>query len=364
MAARAWSRILLWALAGGFLAGAGQLGVAYGLGILRWDRQYMAGNDNVWNAQLTWAGWIAASAVIFGGWAGVWAARHHLRRNLAIGGRILSALAGAVGAAVVVPLAFLRARLPEPAVVAHPGRQAALAAALGLAVGVLVAVVVLSLGPVAGNVVATAAWVWLAAFVSLGRGSDAPRLAVLDVGSLMVTMLFITAVVAAAIAAVARWAGANRSAAGASGAGGPALVAAAYLIGGTGISEDHSDQLAPFMSALVAVAVGVAVSVAVAVVRKPARRPPQEPGRRAQEPGQGIPRRRSAQGWRPGAGWRRADGTPRRGAAAGRRVPRLAQGPERRAAERFSDRSRAQRAAKAERFRRFRRLTSHGPRKR
>lgn len=283
MAARAWSRILLWALAGGFLAGAGQLGVAYGLGILRWDRQYMAGNDNVWNAQLTWAGWIAASAVIFGGWAGVWAARHHLRRNLAIGGRILSALAGAVGAAVVVPLAFLRARLPEPAVVAHPGRQAALAAALGLAVGVLVAVVVLSLGPVAGNVVATAAWVWLAAFVSLGRGSDAPRLAVLDVGSLMVTMLLITAVVAAAIAAVARWAGANRYAVGASGAGGPALVAAAYLIGGTGISEDHSDQLAPFMSALVAVAVGVGVSVAVAVVRKPARRPPEEPADEPEE---------------------------------------------------------------------------------
>jgi hypothetical protein len=285
MAVRAWPRILLGAFAGGFIAGAGQLGVAYGFGVLRWGRQYTAGNDNLWSGQLTWTAWIAAVAVVCGGWVGVRTAER-LRRNLAVGGRGLAALASAAGAAVTVPLVMLPMRLEHVDIVAHPARIAAVAAGLGLAAGVVAAVAVISVPPVAGNVVTTVAWVWLAACISLARGDDAPRLAVLTVtsgrargplASLMLVMLVITVLVSVAIAAIARWGGANRVWVAASGVGGPGLIAVAYLIAGTGISGDHIDQILPYTSALVAVLVGAAASVVVAVVRRPTRPEPKEP---------------------------------------------------------------------------------------
>ena len=43
----------------GVLAGAGQLGVGYGLGILRWDRDF---TSDTWHTQLAWVAFVAAVA--------------------------------------------------------------------------------------------------------------------------------------------------------------------------------------------------------------------------------------------------------------------------------------------------------------
>jgi hypothetical protein len=51
------------------LAGAGQLGVGYGLGILRWDRDFTA---DTWHTQLAWVAFLSAVAVVCGVVAGRW----------------------------------------------------------------------------------------------------------------------------------------------------------------------------------------------------------------------------------------------------------------------------------------------------
>ncbi|MFD0787733.1 hypothetical protein ACFQZ8_27830, partial [Micromonospora azadirachtae] len=61
MAIRTWGKLLLTALGVSVLAGAGQLGLAYGLGIVRLTGSFTGSTVNQWPAQLTWVGWFAAN---------------------------------------------------------------------------------------------------------------------------------------------------------------------------------------------------------------------------------------------------------------------------------------------------------------
>ncbi|HET6211616.1 MAG TPA: hypothetical protein VFE14_01955, partial [Micromonosporaceae bacterium] len=81
-------------------------------------------------------------------------------------------------------------------------------------------------------------------------------------------MVGTTVLVAVAIAGYARWIGEHALAGAASGLAGPALVAAAYLVAGAGISADRADQQRPWLASLVAVGAGLAASTLVAVVRR------------------------------------------------------------------------------------------------
>lgn len=277
---RIWVKALGGAFAASMLIGAGQLGLAYSLGLLRWDHPFEAGAQNGWNAHLTWVAFIAALTVVGGAVVGV----RPLRRNRfdGLGTWIAVALAALAGAAiVVVPLVALPAGsavVPRPL---DPALNVGLVAGLGAAVGYFAALAVLSARALAANVFVTTAWVWLLALGSALAWLNGPmlptglRLGVLSLPRLpygetqhlvLPVMAGMALLAAGVIAGYARWLGESRFTIVTSGVAGPALVASAYLIAGPGISADNGDQLVPWRAALVAVGAGLAASTLVALV--------------------------------------------------------------------------------------------------
>lgn len=109
MAIRTWGKLLLTALGVSVLAGAGQLGVAYGFGIVRLTGAFTGATVNQWPAQLVWVAWFAANAAVAGAvLAGRLARRGPVPattgRHLAVGA------AAALGATAVAPLCMQPAR--------------------------------------------------------------------------------------------------------------------------------------------------------------------------------------------------------------------------------------------------------------
>jgi hypothetical protein len=249
----------------GVLAGAGQLGVGYGLGILRWDRDFSA---DVWHTQLAWIAFVAAVAVVCGAVAGRWRTGGHAS---GIGQRAALVAAGTVGSLVVLPLVMRPARGSHLAESGDPRLVVAMTAGAGLALGVLAAVAVLSVPVVSGNIVSCVVWVWLAGLLSavttLGRGAPwgTARLGLLPGTGIWVPVALLGApiVIAAAVAGLARLGGNDARFTGASGAAGPALIAAAYLIAGPG----RGVAAQAYRYALAAVVAGAVVSVLFVVLR-------------------------------------------------------------------------------------------------
>ncbi|MER6593085.1 hypothetical protein ABT214_14780, partial [Micromonospora purpureochromogenes] len=64
MAFRTWGKLLFTAFGVSVLAGAGQLGMAYGFGIVRLNGAFT--DVNRWPAQLAWVGWFAVTAAVVG----------------------------------------------------------------------------------------------------------------------------------------------------------------------------------------------------------------------------------------------------------------------------------------------------------
>jgi hypothetical protein len=298
---RTWLRALAAALVTAAMLGAGQLGVAYGLGILRWNQTFEAGNENGWSAHLAWTAWIAALAVVGGAVAGVHSLRRHGHRDAA-GAWVSLSVAALFGAAVTVPLVALPAREAQVALPLNPALQAGVIAGVGAAVGLFGALAVLCARPVAGGVLFTTVWVWLLALVSAGAqlGSASlpagQRLGVLRLPGLgdhatqeliLPVTVGMAALVALLIAGYARWLGEHPFAVAASGLAGPALLAAAYVVAGPGIAAGHNDQRQPWLAALVSVGAGLAVSVLIAAVRR--RRPVDAPPASTRAADAGLP---------------------------------------------------------------------------
>lgn len=273
MAVRTWANSLGIAAGTGVLAGAGQLGIVYGLGIVRWDRDFATGA--AWHAQLAWLAFLAMVAVIGGALGGAGQARRlRLRPSLAL--RVALAFAAAIGACVTLPLVArpaIQAHLSEPV---NPRVSALLVVGTGLLVGVVAAVGVLAVPPVSGSVIATALWVWIAGLVATAStiGSGAAW-GTADLGLLSgrgvwipVTLLLPAVLIALGVAAVARFGGGDLRAVALCGLAGPGLVGLAYLIAGPGGGE----QTDAYRYALFAIAAGFAVSAVVAVVRRPPAR--------------------------------------------------------------------------------------------
>jgi hypothetical protein len=277
---RAWGRALLTALVAAAIAGAGQLGFAYGLGIMRWDQQFVAGDSNAWRAQLTWAAWIAAVAVI----GGTVAAVASLRRNghePHFGSWLGVAMASAVGGSLTVLLVALPARTADLPQTTDSALEAGLAAGLGTLAGVFAALAVLSARLIAGNIYATIGWVWAVALASTfgvvagdapldGQGLGVLALPIMpderpSAGVVAPMIVAIAALVSALIAAYGRWLGEHRTTVAVSGLAGPALLATAYLVAGPGTTG--------YLGAILAVPAGVVASVMVAVVRRPTPAP-------------------------------------------------------------------------------------------
>jgi hypothetical protein len=155
------------ATAAGIAAGAGaaQLGLGYGLGVIAWPVSATEA-DSVWLGSLGWATWITASATVLGAviagrlraersdrWRGLW--------------RFALAAASALGALVIVALVALPARDAVRTGTLSPQMVAAGYALAGLLAGLVVAFWAVSSGPVAANLIGTALWLWALAIAGV-----------------------------------------------------------------------------------------------------------------------------------------------------------------------------------------------------
>ncbi|MEU6074376.1 hypothetical protein [Micromonospora sp. NPDC047074] len=281
MAFRTWGRLVLTALGVSLLAGAGQLGVAFGFGIVRLTGAFTGATINQWPAQLVWVGWFAANAAVVGAVLTERLARRD--GGLAGTGRLLAvAAAAALGATVVAPLCMQPARAAD-LVSADPVWAVGICAVLGALAGAGAALAILFQPPVGWNMAAFAGAIWLLAVVSVAPSlaSTGPlssvRLGVLepawldDVAAqrLALPVLPLLALLAgAATGGLARWRGHPPLVSGATGVAGPVLVAFAYLAAGPGDATDRY-QLMPYYAALLAVAAGTLGSAAATLLRWP-----------------------------------------------------------------------------------------------
>ncbi|WP_446211407.1 hypothetical protein [Micromonospora sp. IBSANI012] len=279
MAFRTWGKLLFTAFGVSVLAGAGQLGIAYGFGIVRLNGAFT--DVNRWPAQLAWVGWFAVTAAVVGAVVTIRLAR---RVGLPDGAGAQLAISGAaaLGATVVAPLCMQPARAAELSTV-DPVWAVGICAVVGAVVGAGAASAVLLRPPLGWNVALLTGAVWLIALVSVGPALMSTgalrsvRLGVLEPSWLdadaaqRLAMLILPAVAllaGAATGALARWRGHVPLVSGAAGAAGPVLLAFAYLTAGPGDSADRY-QLAPYYGAVIAVAAGALGSATAALLRWP-----------------------------------------------------------------------------------------------
>ncbi|HYN97934.1 MAG TPA: hypothetical protein VES42_29175, partial [Pilimelia sp.] len=298
MAVRGWGGSIVTAMGVAAGAGAAQLGLGYGLGIIAWVPAADDAGDAAWYASLAWATWVAAVSVVagavladrLGGVARTPAAVPPLSAAL---WRLALAVAAAVGALVTVALVAIPARTAERADTFSPQTIAAGYAVVGVIIGLFVAIAALAARAVATNVGLTAGWLWLLATavvingVAAGRASTTAQLGAWHVtragGDYWLRNLYLPAVALAlgsalVLGALAAWLATRRGGAGVgtavSGAVGPLLVASAYLLAAPRLVPEQAPQLSAYLTAPYAVVAGLLGSVfATAVVRRRRRRP-------------------------------------------------------------------------------------------
>ncbi|WP_093620763.1 Hansenula MRAKII killer toxin-resistant protein 1 [Actinoplanes philippinensis] len=165
MAEKGWTTQA--ATAAGIAAGAGaaQLGLGYGLGVIAWPVTATEA-DSVWLGSLGWATWITASATVLGA---VIAGRMRAERSDRWRGlwRFALSAAAALGALVIVALVALPARDAVRTGSLSPQAVAAGYATAGLLAGLVVAFWAVSSGPVATNLIGTALWLWALAIAGV-----------------------------------------------------------------------------------------------------------------------------------------------------------------------------------------------------
>jgi hypothetical protein len=277
MAFRTWAKLFGATLGAGAMGGASQLGLAYGLGVLRLTRVVDVTARDQWMAQLAWAAWIAMSSAVVGAIVG----RRALPWSAGAFTRLVAAVSSALGAAIVVPLTMEPARTAQIAGV-RPVFIIAACAALGAAVGIVVAYAALSRAVARWNLTAVGAGIWALAIVSVvpslspSEPLPAVRLGVFDASFLsdaaaqrtaLFTMPTLALICGVAVGLAARRRAMSTLEVALSGLAGPALLTLAYLIAGPG-SGDERYQVVPYWAAMTAAGAGVLGSVLVAVLSR------------------------------------------------------------------------------------------------
>ncbi|WP_027660322.1 hypothetical protein [Salinispora fenicalii] len=281
MAFRTLGKLLLTALGVSLLAGAGQLGVAFGFGIVRFSGAFTGEGVNQWPAQLAWVGWLAANAAV----AGAVGAERLARRAtpLISSDRQAAVAAGAaLGAMVVAPLGMQSARAADVSAVA-PVWAVAVGALLGAVAGGGAALAILMRPPLLWNMAVVAGLVWFLALASVAPSLNdtgplrAVRLGVWEpswldpavADRLCLLGLPVAALLAGACTGgLARRRGQATPVGALTGLAGPALLAGAYLAAGPGADTDEY-QATPYYGALLAVVTGGLGSAAAAMLRWP-----------------------------------------------------------------------------------------------
>lgn len=280
MAFRTWIKLLGATLGVAALAGASQLGVAYGLGILQLTRFLDVTTRDQWTAQLAWVAWFAMMAAVLGGLAGS-RLRDRWRAAAGPGTSLSLALSAGVGAAVVVPLTMQPARTAQ-SVGVHPVFVIGLCAGLGALAGTFAAYAALTQVVARWNLRLFGLIVWTVALISVGPSLapgnllPAVRLGVFDADFLppsvsQRTALFTMPAVALVVGAALGWAARRRAmptlTIALAGLPGPALLTLSYLIAGPGSDSDRY-QVVPYWAAMTATGAGVLGSVLAAVIRR------------------------------------------------------------------------------------------------
>ncbi|MDR7279430.1 hypothetical protein [Catenuloplanes atrovinosus] len=287
MAIRTWGRVLLTSLGVSLLVGAGQLGIAFGFGVLRFGRAFSDGIENQWYAQLTWIAWFAIVAAVTGALVADRAARRlgHDGGPPALAGLALCSSLGAAGVALITMPAARTAQLTDGT---DPAGAVAVAALIGAAAGLPLAALVLWQRAYAWAVGSLVAAAWLlgagSAVASFGTGTDLPavRLGVLDPAAFstgvvqrlaVVVMPSLALVAGATIGAIARRRDRHTAIVATSGLLAPAPLAIAYLAAGPGGATD-AYQAAPFWGSLVALAAGMLGSLLAVIAHHTATQNP------------------------------------------------------------------------------------------
>ena len=287
MAFRTSAKLLGVALGVAALAGASQLGLAYGLGIVVLTRALDITLRDHWTAQLAWVAWFAMTAAVVGGIA----ARRHLPKGSGAGTRLATSVAAAIGAAVIVPLTMQPARSTHVDGV-QPVLVIGICAALGAAAGIFAAYAALSRQVARWSFCAVSIATWVVALISVapalapGKTLPSVRLGVLDADFLsadaikrtaLFTMPAIALIAGISVGWAARRRGLSTLTIALAGLAGPALLTMAYLIAGPGSADDQY-QAVPYWAAMTAAGAGVLGSVLAAVLRRaPATHPPAAP---------------------------------------------------------------------------------------
>jgi hypothetical protein len=296
MAVRGWGVSIATAVGVAAAAGAAQLGIAYGTGVITWRPEPDGLAQAAWSVGVIWAAWIAATSVIAGS---VIADRLHSSRpvtaatELANDGdgdrltrllwRLVLAVGAGVGAMITVALVAVPARDASVVDVAAPQALAVGYVGLGVLVGVVISVAALAARAVAANLIATAGWLWVLAIAAVveavlaGRDWSAVALGFwnLQVGELWAGNLLLpeagvavgAALVIGALAALpAARRGDHPVGVVISGGAGPLVLAIAYLLAQPNLTAAAAEELSRHLVAPYLVLAGLAGSLLASAV--------------------------------------------------------------------------------------------------
>ncbi|MEU4621670.1 hypothetical protein AB0G04_17050 [Actinoplanes sp. NPDC023801] len=279
MAIRSWLKLLAATTTAAAVVGAGQLGIAYGLGMVRLDQTLELTQRDQWTAQLAWVAWITMTAAAIGAVVATGLRPRWSPRPVGTGGALAMGLAAALGSLAVLPLTMQPARSALVTGV-QPVLVIGICAGLGAAAGIFAGWAAAARAVARWSLCTLTVAVWAVALISVapsllpGKTPSAVRLGVLE-GSLLPAAVtehtpFVTMPVIALIAGlVVGWAARGRKkptlAIALSGLAGPALLTVAYLIAGPGSASGF--DLNPYWAAMTASGAGVLGSVLATIAR-------------------------------------------------------------------------------------------------
>ncbi|MEU8237921.1 hypothetical protein AB0C07_06730 [Actinoplanes missouriensis] len=279
MAFRSWVKLLATTTAAAAVVGAGQLGLAYGLSMVRLDRDLDVTASDQWTSQLAWVAWIAMTAAAIGAVVGTGFRPRWRSQPVGAGGALAVGLASGLGALVVLPLTMQPARSAQVAGV-DPVFVIGVCAGLGVAVGIFAAWAAAARAVVRWNIAALTVLVWVIGLVAVapsllpGHTAAPVRLGVLEGDFLpavlndrtpFVTMPLLALFAGLILGLMARGRRMPTFAVALTGLAGPALLTVAYLIAGPG--ESSGFTFSPYWSAMFAAGAGVLGSVLAVIIR-------------------------------------------------------------------------------------------------
>ncbi|MEV6343400.1 hypothetical protein [Actinoplanes sp. NPDC051851] len=291
MAIRSWVKLVATTATAAAVVGAGQLGIAYGLGMVRLDRALDITARDQWTAQLAWVAWMTMTAAAIGAIVATGMRSRWLPRPVSAAGSIGLGVTAGLGSLAVLPLTMQPARSAVVAGV-QPVFVIGAAAGIGAAVGIFAAAAAAAKPVFRWNLAVMSVLTWIVALVTIGPSllpghtATAVRVGVLE-GSLIPAAVaehtpFLTMPVLALLAGlivgwIGRGKGTSTLAVAFAGLPGAALLTMAYLIAGP--AQDAAGfQLDPYWSAMTAAGAGVLGSVIAAIVRSAPATPGAKPG--------------------------------------------------------------------------------------